>query len=287
MAPELRYVDVRGVRLAFREEGEGAPVLCVHGSLAGLDTFRRQLPVFARRYRVIAYGRRYHPPSGPAGARGPYALDEHAEDLYAFLRTLDLERPHIVASSYGGYVAVASCLAHPEMASSLVLGEPPMLRLLERSEEGRRELEHFRESALIPARSAFLRGAMEEGVRRFFDGIRGEPGAFDTLSTRARHDLLVFAPELALELTAASALFMPDIGESLLAGLRLPVLLLMGSRSPAFFHRITRVLEVAIPGARCEEIPGADHSIHTSAPEPYNTAVLTFLTCNSGRKNLP
>ena len=60
-----------GLQIVYRELGEGAPVLFVHGTLAGMDTFRRQLLWFGHRARAIAYSRRFHPPSGPDGAVGP------------------------------------------------------------------------------------------------------------------------------------------------------------------------------------------------------------------------
>jgi pimeloyl-ACP methyl ester carboxylesterase len=261
--------------------GRGAAVVFVHGTLAGMDTFRRQLLWFGGRARAITYSRRFHPPSGPDAGRGPYVLDEHAADLIGFLDALELEKPHIAASSYGAYVAIRASLMKPGLASSLVAAEPPMLRLLESTAEGRGAFAAFDTAGLEPARKAFARGDVAEGAARFFDGIRGEPGAFGRLTNLQQADLLRFGPELRLELSTEIDLFMPHIPPDRLGGMTTPTLLLSGERSPELFHIITSALHAAIPGSTLVSIPGADHSIHTSAPAAYNEAVWKFISTDA------
>ena len=53
------YADVNGARLAYVEEGSGAPVVLVHGSLSDLRTWDRTRALLAEHYRVIAYTQRY------------------------------------------------------------------------------------------------------------------------------------------------------------------------------------------------------------------------------------
>lgn len=303
--PRQGTVTIRGCSFVYREAGEGAPVLFVHGTLAGMDTFRRQLLWFGHRARAIAYSRRFHPPSGSGHAGGvvstdvssgavgsggvegagitptQYRLDEHAADMIAFVDVLGLGRPHIVASSYGAYVAIRACLMEPSLASSLVAAEPPMLRLLELTPQGNAALERFRTLGLDPARQAFDRGDLAGGAAHFFDGIRAKPGAFHTLTDLQRADLVRFAPALQLELTSDFDLFMPHIPLERLNELRIPTLLLSGELSPALFHIVTDAVRPAIPGAQLTSIPSADHSIHTSAPAAFNEAVWEFISAHS------
>lgn len=262
-------------------------MLFVHGTLAGMDTFRRQQLWFGHRARAMAYSRRFHPPSGPHEPPGgprelaePYALDDHAADLIELVKTLRITRPHLVGSSYGAYVAIRACLMEPALASSLVAAEPPMLRLLEASPEGRDALAEFREVALDPARKAFDRGDIDGGATRFFDGIRGEDGAFGSLTNLQQADLLRYGPELRTELSTDIDLYMPAISLEVLKGMRVPTLLLSGAKSPRLFHLITDALRPAIPGAQLASIPSADHSIHTSAPAAYNEAVWKFVSAH-------
>ncbi len=276
--PRQDSILIRGCSLVCRELGDGAPIIFIHGTLAGMDTFRRQLLWFGQRARAIAYSRRFHPPSGPNGPAGPYMLDDHAADLIALVRALRLTTPHLVGSSYGAYVAIRACLMEPALASSLVAAEPPMLRLLGLTPEGRAALRVFRERGLEPAREAFGRGDDDGGVAHFFDGIRGERGAFRALSNLQRADLLRFGPELRMELASDFDLYMPPISLEEMKALKVPTLLLSGEKSPRLFHIITDMVRTAIPGSEMRSIPSADHSIHTSAPAAYSDAVWEFIS---------
>ena len=278
--PHLRQNSllIRGCRLVYRDLGDGAPVIFIHGTLAGVDTFRRQLLWFGQRARAIAYSRRFHPPSGPHESAGPYTLDDHAADLIAFVRALHLSKPHLIGSSYGAYVVIRACLIEPTLASSLIAAEPPMLRLLELTPEGRAALGVFRETGLDPARDAFNRGDDDAGAAHFFDGIRGEGGAFGRLSNLQRADLLRFGPELGRELASDFDLYMPPISLEEMKALTVPTLLLSGEKSPRLFHIITDMVHAAVPGSEMRTIPSADHSIHTSAPAAYSEAVWEFIS---------
>ena len=55
---DIKTANVNGTSLAYREEGEGGPVVFVHGALSDLRTWEQQLPVVGRSYRAITYSRR-------------------------------------------------------------------------------------------------------------------------------------------------------------------------------------------------------------------------------------
>lgn len=271
------FLEIPGCRIAYRSAGQGEPLLFVHGSLIGMDTFRRQLTEFGSTFHAVTYARRHHPPSCTDAPRGVYDTREQAEDLHQVIRALGFDRPHLVTSSFGGYIALRFLLDHPGGARSLVLAEPPMLRLLGFTEKGRAAFERFRHDALDPAKEAFLAGKLEEGTAAFFDGIRGEAGAFGKLGPRLHAELMTFAPSLSLELTSPLEVYMPDIGPSELRRIDIPVLLLTAARSPQFFHLVADVLGENIPHAKRVEVPEADHSVHTSQAKRYNAEVTAFL----------
>ncbi len=92
-------IDVNGTRLSYIDEGQGDPVVLVHGSISDYRMWAGQVPVYSQRHRVVAYSRRYHypHPPPPGGARWSAAL--HADDLAALIAALGLERPHLVGAS--------------------------------------------------------------------------------------------------------------------------------------------------------------------------------------------
>jgi pimeloyl-ACP methyl ester carboxylesterase len=249
----LGKIITEDATLVYRRLGRGDPVVLIHGSLDGMDSFKRQYPQLGRRFSVVSLSRRFHPPSTPAPARGVYSLHQHVEDLYTTIREL------------------------PERVRSLVLGEPPMLRLLDRAPEGRRAFEEFQRMAIGPARNSFQQGDIEGGARKFVDGIRGEKGAFDAMPQGAREKLVEFAPELRLELTTDLDTFMPDIMCEQLQKITVPTLLLTGEQSPALFHMIIDQLERCIPETSRVEIPRAGHAMHIGNADAYNRAIMGFL----------
>ena len=265
-----------GVEFACKEEGSGKPVIFVHGSLGSWADFSRQVHTFGKDYRALSYSRRFHPPN-PCIAGAPYTLRRHAEDLAAVIDALAVERPAVVACSWGGCAVLLCAILHPGLLGSLVLCEPPMLPLLERTPEGMKLAADFRDAVLIPATAAFDRGDAAGGIRRFFDGVAGKNGSLDALSLSAKERLLEAGPELQLEFQTDPHLYMPALPDELLAGVDIPVLLLEGERSPRMFGVITDELAHILPNTRRETISRAGHSMQMNNPEAFDGAVASFL----------
>lgn len=131
MEPDLSRADpeigdsviAAGVRTNYHDEGSGPPVLLVHGSGPGVSAWanwRRNLPVLAKRFRVVApdvlgFGYTDRPP----GAR--YDLDSWTKHLVGFLDALGLERTSVVGNSFGGALALRLATTHPHRVDRLVL----------------------------------------------------------------------------------------------------------------------------------------------------------------------
>lgn len=51
---DVKYVELHGQRVAYREAGSGEVVMLIHGMAGSSDTWQAVVPQLARRYRVIA-----------------------------------------------------------------------------------------------------------------------------------------------------------------------------------------------------------------------------------------
>jgi len=275
--PDERTIQINGAKLTYVEMGSGEPLVFVHGSVGDYRTFAPQFEAFSKFYRIVSYSRRFHPPNVWTDPDPVYSPASHADDLAAFIRALGLVRPHIVASSYGGYCAIILATKSPGLFRSLVLGEPPILPLLSNTEAGRLALKNFEENAIKPSREAYLRGNMEDGLRKFMDGILGRKGAFDQIPQPQRTELLRFAPEMKLEMLADPRHYLPTPTGQELAQLSVPVLLVGGDRSPNMFRIIMDELVRWLPNNERVIIPNAGHSMHAGNPDAYNRVVLEFL----------
>jgi non-heme chloroperoxidase len=273
----MAAAEINGTTLEYWESGTGVPVFFVHGSCADFRSWHRQRGPFSRHYRAIGYSRRCHFPNPTTDAGSDYSAALHAADLAALIRALAAEPVHIVASSFGAYIALVLAVQQPAIVRSLVLGEPPLFPWLQEIPGGAPLLASFMTEAWEPAQRSFKAGSPEKGVRCFLDGVLG-PGVFDAMTASARSGIMDNAPEMAVEASAAD-LFTPLLREEV-KKLSTPVLLLGGERSRPIFAPIVSELARCLPRATRTTIPAASHMLHLENPAAYNAAVLGFLGKN-------
>ena len=184
-----KTATVNGTTLAYREQGEGQPVVFLHGGIMDLRAWDQQLPDVGRSYRAIAYSRRFARPNEPIDPEARDPTLPHVEDLVAFLHEIDAKPAHLVAHSMGGLVCLLAALRHPDVVRTLVLEEPAALTLFVPSIPPRlADLLHliatrprtaialfsFMLRTMIPAQKAFERGEEDKGLWIFARGVMGK-----------------------------------------------------------------------------------------------------------------
>lgn len=107
------------IELNFAQQGEGFPLVLLHGNGESHEYFAHQIDHFAQKFHVLALDTRGHGKS-PRGA-GDFSIDRFADDLHEFLLMRGIERAHILGFSDGGNIALAFALRWPEMVERLVL----------------------------------------------------------------------------------------------------------------------------------------------------------------------
>lgn len=122
--PTSRYVRIAGVDAHVVEEGQGPPLVLLHGLMASLHTWDGWAEALADRFRVI----RVDLPG--FGLTGPDPLRRyHGTDLVAFLEALrsalDVgENMYLAGSSLGGFLAWNYAVTYPERVRRMVLLDP-------------------------------------------------------------------------------------------------------------------------------------------------------------------
>lgn len=122
--PQGRFLEVDGERLHVLDVGEGPPVVLIHGLGGQMGNFTHSLVGRLRAdFRVVAFDR----PGSGYSTRSPKAppnFRAEADTLASAIRALKLDRPLVVGHSFGGAVALALALDHPDCVGALALVSP-------------------------------------------------------------------------------------------------------------------------------------------------------------------
>ena len=112
-------LHVDDIDLSYEVNGEGEPLLFIHGLGSSHGDWEAQVQFFADRYQVIVFDVRGHGESSkPAG---PYSVRLFAADTVKLLNALRVGPVHAVGISMGGMIALQLALDHPQAVRSLVI----------------------------------------------------------------------------------------------------------------------------------------------------------------------
>jgi pimeloyl-ACP methyl ester carboxylesterase len=119
----MPYAEVNDIRVYYEEQGEGEPLLLLHGALGAVDPavtsgWFGMLPALSGRYRTISLETRGHGRTGnPAGTLSYAQL---GEDVAAFIELLDRGPVHLAGFSDGATIGLILGMTRPELLRSLV-----------------------------------------------------------------------------------------------------------------------------------------------------------------------
>ena len=116
---EMRYLDLHGERVAYRDAGTGETLLLIHGMAGSSATWRAVIPELSKKYRVLAPDLQGHGES--TKPRGDYSLGAFAASLRDLLDELGISRATVVGQSLGGGVAMQFTYQHRDYCQRLAL----------------------------------------------------------------------------------------------------------------------------------------------------------------------
>ncbi len=123
-SPDIaRTIGVNGIATNYHDEGQGTPVVLIHGSGPGVTAWanwRNTIPFLAQRFRVIApdiLGFGYT--ERPDGLQ--YNMQTWTNHLVGLLDILELKRVSLVGNSFGGALALNIAAKYPDRVDRLVL----------------------------------------------------------------------------------------------------------------------------------------------------------------------
>jgi haloalkane dehalogenase len=118
---EPRYVAQDGLRMHYVDEGDGEPVLLLHGEPTWSYLYRKLIPPLAAVARVVApdyfgFGRSDKPVD-----RDWYSFDAHYASIERLVEELELRRLTVVVQDWGGPIGLRLAVTRPERVERLVI----------------------------------------------------------------------------------------------------------------------------------------------------------------------
>jgi len=116
---EENFADVNGVRLCYRIDGSGYPIILIHGFGSKKESFMAQIPELSKKFQVISYDSRGAGKSERPNM--PYTMEIFADDIIGLIDYLKIKKAHIIGLSLGGMIALTLCFNYPKRVDKLIL----------------------------------------------------------------------------------------------------------------------------------------------------------------------
>jgi pimeloyl-ACP methyl ester carboxylesterase len=249
-ADEL-FFDSNGVKIHYTDEGQGEPVLLIHGFIADI-TLNWTIPgtrkALAQDYRVIAIDNRGHGLSDKPHDADKYGL-EMVEDAVRLLDHLKIEKAHVVGYSMGGIITLKLAVTHPDRLLTATLGGAGWMRDADLA--GDTFADALEKNGDL---SQFINGLVAPGKPKLSD----QQMKLITTMIASLNDMQALA-------AVARGWKKLVVTEQELEAIRVPTLALVGAND--FVKPKVDSLQGRIPGLKTVVIPDADHLAAFSSPQ--------------------
>lgn len=256
-----QYALINGARLYYADQGQGPPLVLVHGLGASHADWEQQIAHFSRIFRVIAPDLRGH---GESDALGPYSVERFATDLLQLVDQLGLGGFALVGHSMGGAVAMQMAMLKSDRVVKLVLSNT---------------LPNFRPQTFAQKRQLWLRlwvsrllgnaRLSQITAKRMFPRPDQQELRAAVAARNARANREVYLDTLRT-LSAWSI-------QDKLQWLRMPTLVL-ASEHDYFPAEQAQAFAEALPDGRYRLFEGAHHGLPMELPDDFSRVVMEFLT---------
>jgi esterase len=251
--------------LHSRIEGEGMPLMIIHGFLGTSDNWKTLAGQYvANGFQVHAIDMRNH---GKSFHSDDFTYNDMVRDLVEYCNENNIAKADIIGHSMGGKAAMFFAVQHPEMVNRLVVADigPKYYRPHHQDILAGLNAVDF---SVKPERSdveATLSEYIEDaGTRQFLmkNLYWKEPGQL-----AYRFNLEVFNEKV------------DNIGEALPEGTRYngPVLFLRGDRSAYIRDQDFTLIKEHFPAAEIKDIANSGHWLHAENPKQFLEETLAFL----------
>ncbi|NLW39869.1 MAG: alpha/beta hydrolase [Tissierellia bacterium] len=270
----MPYFNIDGVNIYYELKGDlkaEETVVFFNGVMASTTSWNFQVPVFRKfGYKVLVQDFKGQLKSDKP--KGPYSFKEHAYEAKELIRHLNIDKVHIVGTSYGGEVAMRFAIDYPELVKSI--------SIIDSVSELDEVLKYFIESWKALAES--------KDAEKFFWGMM--PSIYGNTFIKENIEMLkkraeefkdfpedYFQGQIYLYDTFISDVYMTDE----LDQIKCPALVVCGEDDILKPVKFSKIIADRIPNSEFVVIPDCGHVTIFEKPDVLNSILLGFIMKNS------
>ena len=284
------YADVNGIRLHYVTVGRWPLVVFVHGFPEFWYAWRNQLREFGRDHQAVAPDMRGYNLSSKPADLAQYRVAHLVEDLRALAAHLGHERFALVGHDWGGVVAWAFAIAHPERLEKLVIVNAPHPAIFERElreNPAQQSASRYMLTFRSPEAEAILAA---NNCARLVESLSRDLGEHFTAADRAMYLEAWSQPGAltgGLNYYRAAGVGPPTAdgaparsfgGDPSRLTVRVPTLVIWGEQDRALLTGNLDGLERFVSDLTITRVPDGSHWVIHQHPELVNRLIRDFLT---------
>lgn len=237
-----KYYDINGIKMYCEVYGSGRPLLLIHGNGGSIRAFRKTIPYFSKKYRVIATDSRSQGKSKDPGTALTFEM--MADDEAALLDAMHIDSADVLGWSDGGIVAILLAMRHPEKVIKLAATG----------------------ANVQPDASAFRAGVWDAD-KKHYESDKNKVWKTDEERNKWKLFMLDWKE--------------PNIPFADLKGVRCPALIICGDHDLISLEHTVKIFQ-NIPGAELWVIPASGHGTLIEHADEFNAKVDEFFLKPAG-----
>ncbi len=250
-----------GIRINYKVEGQGEPLVMIMGFSAGRSGWVAQIAFFKKYYRVVTFDNRGVGKSDkPAG---PYSIRMMADDTIKLMDFLGIKQAHIMGTSMGGMIAQELAINYPQRVLKLVLASTFACKdEVSGDTVDQAKLLHLSSAKMA---GAMVRLASNRPLYRFF------------FSSMAALRANFIGPSGRVGLAGQREACNHHNTLDRLPLIQVPTLVIVGTKDRIIRPVSSEIIARNIPGAKLVKVEGGSHMISMEMRTRFNREVLDFL----------
>lgn len=115
------FIKANGINIFYEKSGKGQPLIMLHGNGENHKIFDKPVSILKEHFTVYTIDFRNH---GESDRVNSYTYSDHVNDVYEFIKALDIENPLLYGFSDGGIVGLMIAIKHPTLLKKLIASGP-------------------------------------------------------------------------------------------------------------------------------------------------------------------